>query len=435
MKIGAFAKKYCVPIPTIRYYINLGLVLPKKEGTQYSFNKKNEKEMETVLDLREAGFSLKDMEHYINAQRVFDVKDKELYHRLFPLLQSKKSELLAECSHIKEIIGRIDTKIAALRAEENLNHLSPAPEKIPQDVSGLHTDFLQLLACPVCGSPLCLKDALIMENGIISGSLSCGCGYTGSIKDGVFFTDETVDLDEDPVFADDYFADPSEETDYVPPFFELFDGAHSEYLTLQHKAREWMHDCTINNAAGKKVILFPDVASLFLYLYHDASYLQDALILVMGLSKNGVIPIREHLELLDMNLKIAFIVSPECSLPIKNGSIDLMLDYLGSFSYAFYKDQYFYHYVDRYFAKDAVIIGCLDYYEKSSRTIPNIRSLYSNSAHPFLGLTQQKTLFEEYHYRIIENEILGYAADPASYFDYHVQGDRRYVYVYFACRK
>ncbi|MFP3415761.1 MerR family DNA-binding transcriptional regulator, partial [Bacillus sp. SIMBA_074] len=38
MKIGAFAKQFDVSIDTVRYYIDLGLLVPVKQKTQYEMN-------------------------------------------------------------------------------------------------------------------------------------------------------------------------------------------------------------------------------------------------------------------------------------------------------------------------------------------------------------------------------------------------------------
>lgn len=61
MKIGEFAKKYDIPISTVRYYIDENLITPKKNGAQYDFSKYNEFEMQILVDLRESAFSLEEM--------------------------------------------------------------------------------------------------------------------------------------------------------------------------------------------------------------------------------------------------------------------------------------------------------------------------------------------------------------------------------------
>ena len=72
MKIGEFAKKYDVPISTVRYYIDEELLTAKKNGAQYDFDEINEFEMQILLDLRESAFSLEEMRRFINISRVFD---------------------------------------------------------------------------------------------------------------------------------------------------------------------------------------------------------------------------------------------------------------------------------------------------------------------------------------------------------------------------
>ena len=72
MKIGEFSKKYNIPISTIRYYIEEGLITPKKNGAQYNFGELNEFEMQLLTDLRESAFSLEEMRQFVNISRIFD---------------------------------------------------------------------------------------------------------------------------------------------------------------------------------------------------------------------------------------------------------------------------------------------------------------------------------------------------------------------------
>ena len=84
MKIGEFAKKYNVPISTIRYYIEEGLLTPRKKGAQYDFNEANESEIQLLIDLRESSFSLEEMRQFVNISRILDEKDPARYNGRWP---------------------------------------------------------------------------------------------------------------------------------------------------------------------------------------------------------------------------------------------------------------------------------------------------------------------------------------------------------------
>lgn len=434
MKIGTIAKKYGISISAVRYYINLGLLFPKKDGAQYDFNENDEKNLETIIELRDLDFSMKETTTYMNTLHLFHSKDENLYTHLSPLLLEKKKRLLAQSQKISESIDKIDDKLASIKPSACCIS-SGSAENDAEDCKGLHVDFLALLACPVCGKQLYLKDAVIVKNAILSGTLSCDCGYNGSVRDKTIFVDEGNDLDQDPVFYEDYFGNPEQKTNYDQAFFEILEHSDDEYLTAQHKVRQWLHHAAMENVQGKKVILFPDIAALFLYLNPDAPYLRDALIIVTGLSKKGLLPIQNHLAALSSSLKVAFVVSPDCTLPLADNCVDFMIDYLGSFSYAFYKKQYLYHYINRHFTGDALIIGCLDHFSEQSRSVKLIHELYLSSAYPFLTLPQQKKLLHQYNYAITQESTINYTITHFDYFDYHAPDEQRYAYMYLAERQ
>ena len=52
MKISQFASKFKVSNDTIRYYIDLKLSIPEKKGGHYHFDKKCEKQMKEILNLK-----------------------------------------------------------------------------------------------------------------------------------------------------------------------------------------------------------------------------------------------------------------------------------------------------------------------------------------------------------------------------------------------
>ncbi|MEA4922928.1 MAG: MerR family transcriptional regulator [Eubacteriaceae bacterium] len=426
MRIGTFAKKYSLHVSTVRYYVKLGLIIPKKDGAQYDFSKKNGYEMDTVLKLRDMGFTLQEMYTYINTLRVFASEDQNLYKHIVPLLDSKKAALTNELSTIHSYIHTIDSRLEDIQAENKIEN--------KQIRRGIPTEFLGIMACPVCGSPLYLENSSIMQNQILSATCSCTCGYEGIIENGIFYTDRDNDLDSDPVFQEDYFGEPDENGSSDMAFFEILKDGNSEYLTVQHKVREWMYDAALEHAAEKRVFLFPDIAALFLYLYSDAKFLKDSLIIVMGLSKKSMELIQNHLFTLKNHLNIVFVVSPDHKLPVRRNSIDIMIDYLGSFSCAFYTPQLLYPAVDAYFAEDSVIIGSMDHYKPGARSNDLAKELYTHSAEPFLTLAQQKAILKDFDYSIIKDSSLEAPVDSAIFIDYHSPDDQRYSYVYLAER-
>ena len=66
MKIGEFSKKFNVSVSTVRHYINLGLLVPEKDGFQYRFTASDCKEMEIIISMKDAGFNLNELKSLWN---------------------------------------------------------------------------------------------------------------------------------------------------------------------------------------------------------------------------------------------------------------------------------------------------------------------------------------------------------------------------------
>lgn len=426
MKIGEFAKLHSTPIPTIRLYIDRGILIPKKNGSQYDFELRDHQDMEKVLSLKSCGFSLKEINNYINALRMYDTEDNAKYSKLIPILRKKEKKLIAERQCLDMNLQLVTSMIA-----EHEKNISEFKENYNE---GIHTDFLDIFACPKCGQSLRLEKATIVKSNILAGELICSCGYHARIENGLFLVDPDNDLDCDSEFFTDYFGD-DETATYDSSFFEIIDGANPDYLSLESKAREWINDALKERYHKNGIMLLPDIASLFLYLYNDQDYFDDSLIVLTGLSRNSMQPMREHLQRLGTKLKIATIISPDCSLPFASGTINCLIDYLGSYSYSFYKPTPYMTYINKYLSDSSLIVGSLDCYPKGSRTSKKINDTYRNSVSPFPGYMDHKKLLSSNGYIDPVFEYIGSTKDPAEYFEYHVMDDTRSVYAFSAVRK
>jgi hypothetical protein len=58
MKIGSFAKEFDVSIDTVRYYIDVGLLTPQKDGKNYIFSVRDVDDMKLICTFRNYKFSM-----------------------------------------------------------------------------------------------------------------------------------------------------------------------------------------------------------------------------------------------------------------------------------------------------------------------------------------------------------------------------------------
>ena len=183
MKIGEFSKKYNVSVATTRHYINLGLLVPEKNGFQYDFTTNDCDEMETILSMKSAGFKLNEMNKYLSILRFYNKDDYLLYEKLLSFLSSKKNRLYNERSQINTYIKLINKKIKEIEnqsrqiTEKTTNHRNNEPTGT---LPGFPLSAVPLLRCPNCHKSLNLFNVAISKDSIINGSLACTCGYRAS---------------------------------------------------------------------------------------------------------------------------------------------------------------------------------------------------------------------------------------------------------------
>lgn len=426
MKIGEFAKLHNLPISAVRHYINLGILMPERKGTQYKFRSQDIKDMETFNTLKNAGFTLKEINTYINTLRAYEPADDSLYTRLLSLLRKKESALLQENQllqeHIKltsELITEFTKKFAS--NEKKSRH-------------GIHVDFLDYFVCPHCGMPLQLENAAISQSRINHGILNCTCGYTAYINDGLLIADVNMNLDKDKRFIKDYFGE-NEEANKDCAFFDAMNNATPEFLAIQYKVREWINSTITEKNLEGKLILLPDVASHFVYLYHDRPYFKNSLIIIAVPSKRVAENIYDHLHALGSTLKIALVISPDGNLPFKNSCVDMLIDYLGSYSYSFFMNTPYISYINRYLSSSCKIIGAIDYFDRNSGSHEVIKRTYPNSLQPMPDFKSYAQILSNEGFKVTQNEMIGVCNSSGAYFEYHVSGDSRYSHTYMAVRK
>ena len=72
MKIGEFSRKFNVSVSTVRHYINLGLLIPEKNGFQYRFTDTDCRDMDIISSMKSAGFKLDELNKYLSLYRFYN---------------------------------------------------------------------------------------------------------------------------------------------------------------------------------------------------------------------------------------------------------------------------------------------------------------------------------------------------------------------------
>lgn len=441
MKIGEFSRKFNVPIATVRHYINTGLIIPEKDSFQYNFTDINCREMEIILEMKSAGCKLHELNKYLNIFRFYNKDDYLLYEKLAEFLRMKKQSLYDERTQINTYIRLINKKIKDIehnsssinkKASDNEDMITSTASK--NKLPGFPLDVVDMLYCPQCQSKIDLSNVDISGSSIINGKITCRCGYHATIKDGVLYTEDIVDLENDPKFLEWYFGEENLITNEDGVILMAMNDCTNQFLINMYKGGQWIHKELNAFDLRGKVLLFPDLSAQYLYNYYNSENVEGSTFLITALSERTIHTMRQHIANANPNLKIAYIINQNGQLPLKRKCIDAVIDYIGSSNLGFYNKDHYINMIAPYIAEDAVIAGSIEYYKKGCRSLARIRKDYSNSANKVMTSEFTKEALTKNMFEIRKFESIGTPYEPGPFFEYHVAGDMRYNTAYLATR-
>lgn len=432
MKIGEFAEKYGLEISKIRYYIEAGLLLPSRYGSQFKFDEQDCKEMELVIELKKLGFSIKEILSYINVVRSYNYGESRMYDKLLAIIHEKKAMHIHALECLKTQISSIDRKEEEIKALKYDTAQLPPGDDLQESDPGIPLEAVAYLKCPVCGRSFSINNSSIAGSSLIEGLMSCSCGYTAHIKNGILFLDQKEDLDKDEIFIRNYYGKNIDPLEYEGLLLDYITDVEPEYLTDNHKARCMIDEAL--SAMGRKFrfILFPDVSSQYVYYFHDREYLRDAILVIAGLSEGSLRPIRRKLSRLNPELTIIYIVSPSCRLPFAGKTFDLVIDYNGSFNLSFFINRHYYELTGRYAAEGCILAGALDHYTPGVKTLEKIEQLYPSCMKEGQTIQFMRKALARNGFLLQQEKEIGQSSNPGRFFEYHVVPDVRKCSVFFA---
>ncbi len=178
MKIGKLSTLCDISIDTIRYYIKIGLLLPKMQGNMFDFTQREIDDLEHIKKLKYFGFNLKEIQYIFSLKNLSNWIEPDTMNEYVYLLQKRQEEIVQIVKEKQETVRLIRDeidKVSSIHQETNL--------KI-----GVPIIALQYLACPSCKAALSIEQAKITNRYIFAGELSCICGYQARIEDGIVVT-------------------------------------------------------------------------------------------------------------------------------------------------------------------------------------------------------------------------------------------------------
>ena len=389
MKIGEFAEKYGVTRDTVRFYIRNGLLIPDDQGAQYRFGKRECREMETILHMRDQRFSLRQIRRYLDIRRLSSMAEAASLDEVLQILNEKHEELQGEIHALEEICRGIEADVASLY------HTGTAGK------TGVPLSALDLLVCPLCGEPLELQGASLGSRYVYQGNLSCPCGYHAKIEKGIIRTGNIY----------------TGETDTPDLTRGLYRNVCDTFVTYFQKCM----DLTMENLKRRdlrgKVVLEAHINGFF-FLYNNLDYLEkDCTYIVVDRFGEMLEMYKNLIERINPSLRILYIADNSMNWPLRKESVDLLVSFMGDNEHSLYYTAPYIDDVRPFLKKEARVVGACLGYPLRTESLRNVARKYCEGGGSAFAWDMMPEFYRAAGYSY-ERELIGIMTDTCSRYSF-----------------
>jgi DNA-binding transcriptional MerR regulator len=405
VKIGRFAEENGISIDTVRHYMDFGLIIPEKNGGQYYFDEGCKSDLDEVFNLKGLGFSLKEIKTIFMFRRLGKLtpyQQDEYYRDIFISKERLIGEQIGELAEIKKKLGK---KIQELSEREIKKKF----------LIGVDIKALNLLKCLKCGRELTLSKGSIISNQIIEGELSCSCGESYRIEEGILIVEDEHKSSYVEV-ADSYLIEYINETD-------------SDYLNNVYKGMEWGAKRLCSSVLHDKVLLEPGSGSGF-FLRNAYSHLpDDCLYIVVDHNIERHRFLKNMLEGAEHKRNVLFICSDFLKIPLKDKTVDVLVDASGTSNYSFEHDEFLLRLIDKHIKEEVILIGSYILFKNfDANTL--IEARYRKN----FTIEHIKRNINDLKYKLLDDATSDYVEEGGKYEDYFKKGEKVYTYTIYGKR-
>ncbi|HCX65214.1 MAG TPA: hypothetical protein DHN33_08395 [Eubacteriaceae bacterium] len=310
MRIGEFSKKHDISIDSIRYYIDIGLLVSNKTNGQYKFSESDSKDMLKIMELKNLEFPLAEIKRILAIQRLCGTNTQVCQESYLACLESKKAEIENELKRFETMKHRLEAKIKELAENQQAGGMP----------LGFPLGSLPDLSCPDCKKELTVENGNIVKNTLIEGSVHCDCGYRATIEEGI------------------YIYEPAVRTKYVngkrmPTKEEFLASSTYEHVNFLYKGmRALIEEVNRYDKQPKYIVELENCVGFFLMQY--IKYLPvNTTYVMIDYDLERIRRIKKDLEKYQDHRKFIFFCCDYTNIPLKENTIDLAVDYLMSEKY------------------------------------------------------------------------------------------------------
>lgn len=405
MRIGKFAEVNELSIDTIRHYMDKGLIIPEKRNGQYCFDKSCQNDLKEILNLKSLGFTLNEAKTVLTYRRfgkLTPYQNEEHYSNIFA---AKVSSITNQINELIDIKNNLEKKIQELTRNESKK----------QCIMGVHIKALDLLKCVRCDGDLMLSEGTIHYNQIINGKLSCICGETYSIEAGILKIGDESENSE-MSFRSDFISDYINETD-------------AAYLDNIYKSLEWGIKRLGTNELLNKVLLELGSGSGFFLRSIYNQLPENCLYIAVDHDIERHKFLKTMLQMAQCKRNILFICSDFLKVPIKDQTVDILLDLSGTSNYSFDHENFLLGLINKPIKEDALLLGSYILFKNF-----DVNTLIKEKYRKNFQIENIKRNIQSLQYKWMDEFTSDYINRGGKYEDYFIKGEEVYSYMFYGKR-
>jgi DNA-binding transcriptional MerR regulator len=408
MKIGKFTMQNNITIDAVRYYIDLGLIIPEKSGGQYDFDERCKSDLEKTINLKGQGFTLNEIKAIFVLKRIGKLttyQENEYYRDIYC---NKKIEL---SSKIKEL-ERFRDKL-----EETIEDLSKI-KCIDNFKIGIDIEALKLFRCLKCGKELILSDGIITNNQVMEGNLRCTCGEDYKIEDGILLVGGVQSE-----------TNLSVQSEANLDIIDYVNSTDSEYLDNVYSGLEHINKKIQFEELNNKIILeIGSGAGFFLRsIYTDLP--DDSLYIAVDYDLNRHKFLKSMLQKSEHNKRVIFLCCDFLKMPLKDNLVDVLIDFNGTSNYSFEHEEFLLNLIDKSLKRKLIMIAAYITFNNFSIDSSIIEKVRKN----FI-LKNIKNNILNLQYNIIDEKTSKSISKGGKYENYFKCNERISSYIVYAKR-
>ena len=345
MRIGEFSEKHKITHDTVRHYINMGLLIPKKDGHHFRFDFSHDEDIEEIIRLKKLDFSLNEIQRILNLKRVAGKNSKEYRDYYKEFLEDKKKQIIQLEKRYGHVKSELEDKILDLETRG----------KNQETKLGININSLEILHCPSCEKILKISDGIIENNMIIKARISCSCSYRASIRDGTYIGSTCEDS--------------SLKRKEIPSKLDFLEHSSNDFINFFYDGMsEMMHQIQEKNISPTYVLELENCSGTFL-MQHIEKLHRDTTYIVVNNDKSRLDKLKTSLELHSKHENFIFICEEYDRLPLKSNSIDMAIDHWMTKDYFISHRGFLMDKIHKHLKVQGLLIG----------SYPYLRSLHSDS--------------------------------------------------------